>query len=61
MFRFAMTLLIIGGIGWYIQNTVDFGKIKKDTMNVLQNEKTINTVNSKRASDQADVYDAVNR
>lgn len=59
--RFCMILLIIAGIGWYVQNTVDFGKVKEDTINVFKKEKTINAVNSKRAADQADIYDVTNR
>lgn len=61
MVKFCLTLFVIAGIGWYIQENADFAKIKKDTINVLQNEKTINTVNTKRASDQADVYEVTNR
>lgn len=61
MTRFCLILLIIGGIGWYVQNTVDFGKVKQDTINVLKKEKTINTVNSKRAADQNDIYEVTNR
>lgn len=59
--RFCMILLIIGGIGWYVQNTVDFGQVKENAINVFKKEKTINAVNSKRAADQADIYDVTNR
>ncbi|MBQ8635998.1 hypothetical protein IJ425_07595 [bacterium] len=61
MKKFCITLFVIAGVGWYIQNTVDFAKVKEDTMGVLRQEKTINTVNSKRNFDQDNIYKATNR
>ena len=61
MKNFCIALFIIAGAGWYIQNTVDFGAVKQDAMNALSNEKTINTVNSKRNLDQENIYKATNR
>ena len=59
--RFCLIMLAIVGVGVHIQNNTDFGKIKRDTLNVLQNEKTINTVNTSRAKNQANIYNATNR
>ena len=57
----CIVILALVGIGVYIQNTVDFGQIKQGAMNSLQNQKTINTVNSSRAQSQSNIYNATNR
>ena len=57
----CIVILVLVGIGVYIQNTVDFGQIKKGAMNSLQSQKTINTVNTSRAQNQTNVYNATNR
>lgn len=59
--RFCLIMLALAGVGMYIQNNTDFGKIKQDTLNVLKTEKTINTVNSSRAQNQANINEAINR
>ena len=59
--RFCLIMLVLVGVGVYIQNNTDFGKIKQDTLNVLKTEKTINTVNSSRANNQADINEVINR
>lgn len=59
--RFCLIVLALVGVGMYIQNNTDFGKIKQDTMDVLRTEKTINTVNSSRAQNQANIDEVTNR
>lgn len=54
-------ILILVAIGWYIQNNYDFGDFKKNTIEGLKKEKTINAVNSKRDADQKDIYNVTNR
>lgn len=54
-------VLVIVAIGWYIQNNYDFSGVKENAVEGLKKEKTINTVNSKRAQDQNDVYEVIDR
>lgn len=57
-------LLIVFAIvwaGWYFQNNFDFDSWKKNAINTMSQEKTINTVNSNRASTQNDINDVLNR
>lgn len=56
-----LIVFVIAGIGWYIQNNFDFDSFKKDAMDTMKKEKTINTMNSKRAQDQEDIYEVINR
>ena len=57
--RFCLIMLALVGVGMYIQENTDFGKIKQDTLNALKSEKTINTVNSSREQNQASVNDVI--
>ena len=50
-------ILVIVAIGWYVQNNYDFSGFKKNAIEGMKKEKTINAVNSKRAADQKDIYD----
>ena len=59
--RFCLIMLALVGVGMYIQNNTDFGKIKQDAINALKTEKTINTVNSSRAQNQANIDSVTNR
>ena len=59
--RFCFMMLVLVGIGMYIQNNTDFGKIKQEAMNAMKKEKTINTVNTSRANEQSRVDSAINR
>ena len=56
-----LIVFVIAGIGWYIQNNVDFESWKSDAIDTMKKEKTINTMNSKRANDQEDIYEVINR
>ena len=59
--RNLLIVLAIAWIGWYFQNNFDFDTWKKDTLNTMSQEKTINTVNTKRAADQNDINNSINR
>ncbi|MBR5303212.1 MAG: hypothetical protein IKU37_00105 [Candidatus Gastranaerophilales bacterium] len=59
--RNLLIVFAIAWVGWYFQNNFDFDAWKQDTINVMSQEKTINTVNTKRAADQRDVTDVTNR
>lgn len=59
--RNLLIVCVIAWIGWYIQNNFDFESWKKDAINTMSQEKTINTVNSKRAADQNDINNVLNR
>ena len=52
---------VIAGIGRYIKNNIDFQSWKNDDMDTMKKEKTINTMNSKRAQDQEDINEVINR
>ena len=54
-------IVVIASIGWYIQNTYDFSGVKEKALDTMSKEKTINAVNHKRANDQADVTEVLNR
>lgn len=56
-----LIVFVIAGIGWYIQNNFDFQSWKNDAMDTMKKEKTINTMNSKRAHDQEDINEVINR
>lgn len=59
--RNLLIVLAIAWVGWYFQNNFDFDTWKQDTLNAMSKEKTVNTVNSKRAADQQDINNAINR
>ena len=59
--RNLIIIVVIASIGWYIQNTYDFSGVKEKALDAMSKEKTINAVNQKRANDQADVTDVINR
>ena len=59
--RNLLIVIAIVGVGCYIQNNFDFDSWKKDAINSMSQEKTINAVNSKRAADQKDISDVINR
>ena len=54
--RTVFIIFVVACIGYYIQNTYDFSGIRDKAMSALQGEKTIKTINQKRAQDQLDVY-----
>ncbi|MBQ4646740.1 MAG: hypothetical protein IJB79_05270 [Candidatus Gastranaerophilales bacterium] len=56
-----LLVFAIAWIGWYLQNNIDFEQWKQDAINKMSQEKTINAVNSKRAAEQAEINDAINR
>ena len=59
--RNLLIVFAIAWVGWYFQNHFDFETWKQDALNIMSQEKTINTVNTKRAADQANINSAVNR
>ena len=59
--RNLLIVFAIAWVGWYFQNNFDFDSWKQETMNKMSQEKTINTVNSKRAADQKDINNVLER
>ena len=59
--RAMIIIVVLASIGWYVQNTYDFSGVKEKALDAMSKEKTINAVNVKRANDQADVTDVINR
>lgn len=53
--RNLLIVFAIAWAGWYFQTHFDFDTWKKDAMNTMSQEKTINTVQTKRAADQASI------
>lgn len=60
MFKLFIALGIVAAL-WYVQNNYDFSGIKDQTIQKMKQEKTINAVNSKRAADQKDINNTLNR
>lgn len=58
----TIALLIVVALGWcYYNLDIDTEKLKQQTLNVFAKEKTINTVNSRRAQEQSDINSVINK
>ncbi len=50
-----IAIIIIAIIGWFVYSDMSVDKIKENAIEALKKEKTINTINSRRAQDQEDI------
>ena len=55
MFKLIVFLVIAAAL-WYVQNNYDFSGVKESAISKMKQEKTVNSVNSRRAQEQSDIY-----
>ena len=56
-----IAIIIIAIIGWFVYSDMSVDKIKENAVEALKKEKTINTINSRRAQDQEDINKVFDR
>lgn len=56
-----IAIIIIAIIGWFVYSDMSVDKIKENAIEALKKEKTINTINSRRAQDQEDINKVFDR
>ena len=56
-----IALIIIAAIVWFgYNNGFDLNNVKEKSIKALENEKTINLINSRRNQDQSDINKVIN-
>ncbi len=56
-----IALIIIAAIVWFgYNNGFDLNNVKEKSIKALENEKTINLINSRRDQDQSDINKVIN-
>ena len=56
-----IALIIIAAIVWFgYNNGIDLNNVKEKSIKALENEKTINLINSRRNQDQSDINKVIN-